>query len=118
MINLHPSVTAGDGREIDQSRSIKKVDKLDNMIACAQCGFIVDLTKRTTGDSQGAIPSGGATANSATVTPPSPGIAFTDAYADPVDTRSGCPFCNSMNPRAHDRGRTGFERARHSVENL
>lgn len=51
-------------------------------------------------------------------TPPGPGVAFTDSYADPVDTNSGCPFCNSLNPKAADRGQTGFERPKINLENL
>ena len=42
---VHPSPTAGDGRVIEQSIFIKKADKRDNMIRCAQCGFILDLDK-------------------------------------------------------------------------
>lgn len=118
MIVFHPGPNAGDGREIYQSHFIKKSDRLDNMIYCAQCGFVVDLTKRSTGDSLGAIASGSATQKTGSGTPPKPGIAFTDSYADPVDTNSGCPLCNSMNPRAIGRGKTGFERPRRSVENL
>ena len=115
---LHPGPNAGNGREIDQSRYIKKSNRLDDIVQCAQCGWYVDLRKRTTGPSLGAIPSGSATQLTATETPPGPGIAFTDTYADPVDTNSGCPLCNTMNPRATGRGQTGFERPRKSVENL
>lgn len=99
---VHPTESAGDGLVIEQSRYIKKSDKLDNMIECAQCGFIVNLDKRSTGPSMGAI--GSPTAQTGTIVPPKPGISATDNYADPVDTNSGCPFCNSMNPRAIGRG--------------
>lgn len=114
---VHPTPSAGDGRQIDQSRYIKKVDRLDNMIECAQCGFIVDLTKRPTGDSLGAIASGSAIQLTSTFTPPL-GASQTDQYADPVDTNSGCPFCNTLNAQAKGRGMTGFERPHRSVENL
>jgi hypothetical protein len=102
MISLHPSESARDGKIIEQSIYIKKTDKLDNMIECAQCGFMVDLNRRATGPSMGAI--GSPTPKSATVSPPSPGVSSTDQFADPVDTNSGCPFCNSMNPKAIGRG--------------
>lgn len=102
MDSLHPSESAGDGLVIEQSRYIKRSDRLDNIIECAQCGWNVDLNKRSTGPSMGAI--GTPTSKSGTVTPPNPGISVTDNYADPVDTNSGCPFCNSMNPRAIGRG--------------
>jgi len=114
---VHPGPNASDGKEIYQSRYIKKSDQLDKMIECAQCGFTVNLRTRETGDSLGAIPSGSATQYSSTFTPPR-GASFTDQYADPVDTKSGCPFCNTMNPRAVGRGETGFERPHKSVENL
>ncbi len=65
----------------------------------------------------GAIPEGSATQLTSTFTPPR-GAAQTDQYADPVDTNSGCPFCNTMNPQATGRGMTGFERFRSSLENL
>lgn len=107
-IAVHPTTTARDGQVIEQSHYIKKSEKLDNMIECAQCGFMVDLSKRSTGDSLGAIPSGGATAKSATVSPPAPGVSTTDSYADPVDTNSGCPLCNSMNPKAKGRENDPF----------
>jgi len=114
---VHPGPNAGDGREIVQSRYIKKSDTLDDMIACAQCGFIVDLKKRATGPSQGAIPSGSATQKTGTISGPGL-VTTTDYYADPVDTNSGCPLCNTMNPRATGRGYTGFERPRQSIENF
>ena len=93
---VHPTETAGDGRRIEQSLSIKPTDRPDRHIQCAQCGFQVDLDKRATGDSLGAI--GTPTARSQTVNPPKPGVSFTDQFADPVDTNTGCPFCNSLNP--------------------
>lgn len=114
---LHPGPNAGDGRVIDQSFYIRNDERLDNIINCAQCGWQMDLTKRGTGDSLGAIPSGSARQLTATVNVPR-GTSFTDQYADPVDTKSGCPFCNSLNPMAIGRGKTGFERPRNSVENL
>lgn len=106
---VHPTLSAGDGKIIDQSRFIPPTDKLDKMITCAQCGFVVDLSQRATGPSFGAISS--FTPVSKTVSPPAPGVSFTDQYADPQDTNSGCPFCNSMNPQAIGRGETGFEKA-------
>ena len=115
---VHPGPNAGDGRVIEQSHWIKKSDQLDNVIACAMCGWNMDLNKRGTGDSLGAIPSGSATPKTSTFTPPGPGTIQTDVYADPVDTNSGCPFCNTQNPKAVYRGRTGFERPKRSVENL
>lgn len=118
MIAMHPSPSARDGREIEQSRYIKRAEKLDRIIECAQCGFMIDLNKRSTGGSMGAIPSGGASQLMGSGTPPGPGIAFTDTYADPIDTNSGCPFCNTMNPQAKGRGRTGFESPRASIENF
>src|SRR6266403_6309130 len=105
--SVHPSPSASDGRPIEQSRYIKKSEKLDAMIQCAQCGFIVDLTKRATGDSLGAIASGSATQVTTSFTPPL-GASFTDQYADPVDTNSGCPFCNSMNPKGKGRSNNPF----------
>src|ERR1700756_4076345 len=99
MITVHPSPSARDGREIEQSHYIKRADRLDNMIQCAMCGWIVDLTKRPEGDSLGAIPSGSANQLTSSFTPPG-GASFTDQYADPIDTNSGCPFCNTLNPRA------------------
>lgn len=101
MNSVHPTPSASDGEEIEQSHYIKKSDKLDRMIECAQCGFIVDLSKRSTGASLGAIGDPTITTNSGT--PPAPGILFTDTFGDPVDTHSGCPLCNSMNPRAKGR---------------
>lgn len=95
--SIHPSPSAGDGRPIEQSRFIKKSDKLERIIQCAQCGMFVDLNKRATGDSLGAI--GAPQAKTGTVNPPKPGISFVDNYADVSDTNSGCPFCNSLNPQ-------------------
>lgn len=118
MIAQHPTETASDGRRIDQSHYISKADNLDDMIECAMCGFLVDLTKRPTGDSFGAIPEGSATPLTGSGVPRAPGIPFTDQYAESVDTNSGCPFCNSLNPFAVGRGRTGFERPKKSLENL
>lgn len=117
MITVHPGPNAGNGKVIEQSHYIKDRDRLDDMIRCAQCGFIIDLTKRSTGDSLGAILSGSAVQKTQTFTPPR-GASFTDQFADPVDTQSGCPFCNTLNPKAIGRGRTGFERPHKSVENL
>lgn len=117
MIAVHPGPNAGNGKIIEQSHYIKESDKLDDMIQCAMCGFIINLTKRSTGDSLGAIPSGSATPLTSTFTPPR-GASFTDQYADPVDTQSGCPLCNTLNPRGIGRGKTGFERPHKSVENL
>lgn len=51
MNSVHPGPNAGDGRVIEQSHFIKKSDKLDNIIQCAQCGWNVDLTKRSSGPS-------------------------------------------------------------------
>ena len=145
MIAQHPTESASDGRRIDQSHYIQHADRLDDMIQCAQCGWIIDLTKRSTGDSLGAIPEGSAIPNGgSTFWAPSPPLAVgtlvseaklesagngfphggvvgspeIDYFADPVDTGSGCPFCNTLNPFAVGRGKTGFERPRGSVENL
>lgn len=118
MISQHPSESARDGRVIEQSKYIKKSDQLDKIIECAQCGFMVNLRTRSTGPSMGAIAEGSATQKTGTGTPPGPGIAFTDSYADPVDTNSGCPLCNSRNPQAKGRGMTGFERPKSSIENM
>jgi len=114
---VHPGPNASDGKAPYQSRYIKPSDRLDNYVECAQCGWKINLNTRGTGDSMGAIPSGSATQYTATFTPPG-GASFTDQYADPVDTKSGCPLCNTLNPRAVGRGETGFERPRKSVENL
>ena len=114
---VHPGPNAGNGKIIEQSRYIAPSDNLDNIIKCAQCGWQMDLNKRGTGDSLGAIPSGSATQLTSTFTVPR-GTSFTDLYADPIDTGSGCPFCNTMNPKAVGRGMTGFERPHRSVENL
>jgi hypothetical protein len=114
---VHPGPNAGRGRTIDQSYYIKKSDRLDQHLECAQCGWNMDLASRGSGDSMGAIPSGSATQETGTFTPPQ-GASQTDQYADPVDTNSGCPLCNTMNPRAVGRGMTGFERPKKSVENL
>jgi hypothetical protein len=115
--SVHPGPNAADGRQIDQSRYIRDDMQLDDMIKCGQCGFIMNLKTRGTGDSLGAIPSGSATQKTSTFTPPR-GASFTDQYSDPVDTNSGCPVCNTKNPRAVGRGMTGFERPHRSVENL
>lgn len=116
MRSVHPSPTAGDGLEIEQSRYIKKADRLDRMIRCAQCGFIVDLTKRGSGDSLGAI--GSPTIKTGSGKPPDPGISFSDTYGDPVDTKSGCPFCNSLNPEASGRSSDPWTTNSRNVENL
>ena len=117
---VHPGPNAGDGLEIEQSRYIKKADKLDNMIECAQCGWIVDLTKRPTGNSLGAVTPSGTQLTGAVVPAgsPVPYVSWMDNWYDIVDANSGCPFCNSKNPQAIDRGKTGFEKPHRSVENL
>jgi DNA-directed RNA polymerase subunit RPC12/RpoP len=102
MNSIHPTETASDGREFEQSRYIKHSDSLDRYIECGQCGFLVNLKVRAVGPSMGAIPA--AAAKTGTISPPGPGTPTTDNYADPVDTNSGCPFCNSMNPKAIGRG--------------
>jgi len=114
---LHPSESARDGQPIEQSIYIKKSDLLDDYIECAECGWYVNLRVRSTGDSLGAItPSG--TQLSKTFTPPGPGTSQTDKYFDVVDTNSGCPFCNSMNPRAVGRDSDPFTFNTKNVENL
>jgi hypothetical protein len=115
MQQQHPSPTARDGRIIEQSHYIKKSDTLDDIIQCAQCGFMVNLIHRPTGDSLGAI--GNPTIKTSTFTPPG-GASFTDTYGDPVDTNSGCPFCNSMNPKAKGRETDPFTFNTKNVENL
>lgn len=127
--SLHPSPTASDGQPIDQSHYIKKSERLDNMIECAQCGFIVDLTKRSTGKSMGAIPNPTITTGSITDSqignirnPPIPPYralaAFSDSYGDPVDSNSGCPFCNSMNPKGLGRDTDPFFANVKNIENF
>lgn len=100
--SVHPEANAGDGKVIEQSVSIKKTDPMDRRIQCAQCGFYVDLDTRATGDSLGAI-TAPESLTTETITPPGPGIAMSDTFADPIDTNSGCPFCNSMNPQGKRR---------------
>ena len=87
MEQLHPTSSAGDGKVIEQSHYIKKSDKLDNIIECAQCGWNVNLTNRPTGDSLGAI--GNPTFTTKTINPPAPGVSQSDTYGDPVDPNSG-----------------------------
>lgn len=113
---LHPSPSAGDGKVIEQSHYIKKSDKLDNIIECAQCGWNVNLTNRPTGDSLGAI--GNPTFTTKTINPPAPGVSQSDTYGDPVDTNSGCPFCNSMNPKASGRDTDPFTFNTRNVSDL
>lgn len=113
---LHPSETAREGKVIEQSVYIKRSDNVDHIVECAQCGFMVNLNKRSIGPSLGAI--GNPTASSATVSPPSPGVSFTDTFADPVDTGSGCPFCNSMNPKGIGRDTSPWDRVNTNLENL
>lgn len=116
MEQLHPTPSARDGKVIEQSHYIKNSDKLDNIVQCAQCGFMVNLRTRSTGDSLGAI--GAPQIKTGSGTPPKPGIAFTDTYGDPVDTRSGCPLCNSMNPKAKGRDSDPWTTNSKNVENL
>lgn len=116
MKSVHPTGSARDGLVIEQSVYIKKSDRLDNIIECAQCGFMVDLSKRSTGPSLGAIPNPTFVTDQGT--PPKPGIPFSDTHGDPVDTRSGCPFCNSLNSRADGRYSDPWTTNTKNVENL
>jgi hypothetical protein len=112
--DIHPTATSGDGKVIEQSRFIKKSDHLDNVVSCSQCGFYVDLDKRPTGDSLGAIAA--PTLKTQTVVPPAPGISAIDNFGDPVNNSGGCPLCGSLNVVGKLRGKgfgTGI-----SVENL
>lgn len=77
---------------------------------------MVNLANRSTGPSLGAI--GNPNIITATGTPPGPGVLFTDTYGDPVDTKSGCPLCNSMNPTASGRDTDPFTFNTKNVENL
>ena len=115
MNDLHPGPDSSDGRVIDQSHYIKKSDRIDRIIECAQCGWNVDLSKRAQGDSLGAI--GNPTIKTSTFTPPR-GALQTDTYGDPVDTNSGCPFCNSLNPKGNGRDSDPWVTNTRNVENL
>lgn len=142
-VAVHPTPTAADGEEVEQSHYIKKADKLDRYIYCAQCGYPVNMAKRSTGDSLGAI--GNPTLKVTTFYVPSPSLAVgtlpspikgpetegantlhggvasiseTDKFGDPVDTNSGCPLCNSMNPQGIGRDSDPFAFKSIDVENF
>lgn len=102
MQSVHPGPNAGNGRLIDQSLYLKKSDKKDNFVQCAQCGWYVNLDERATGDDLG-LPD--PTTSSDTVKPPAPGISFTENFGVPVVTQSGCPFCRSLNVKGKLRDR-------------
>lgn len=102
--SIHPSETAGDGKIIEQSRYIKKTDKVDRRINCAQCGFPVDLETRATGADSYDLPE--PVSSTETIDPPGPGISQSDTFAEPVDDRgAGCPLCRSMNPQGVNRAK-------------
>lgn len=116
MNSVHPGPNAADGKIIEQSHYIKKSDKLDRIIRCAQCGYYVNLQKRSTGPSLGAI--GAPTLSSDAVSPPDPGIDYTEYFGDPVDTNSGCPLCNSMNPKGSGRNSDPWTTNSRNVSNF
>ena len=125
--SIHPSPSAGDGDIIEQSTSLKSSDKKENFIECAQCGFLVNLDKRASGDSLGAIGTPSFTKQIITFPVPTgsdPNVKSTnggfgpheeasgvgtvgnktsDTFGDPIDTKNGCPFCNTMNPKGKKR---------------
>ena len=113
---VHPTESASDGREIETSTSIKRSDLSDRYIRCSQCGFPTNLRTRPTGPSMGAI--GTPNFKTESGTPPGPGVSFSDTFGDPVDTNSGCPFCNSMNPRGSGRDSDPWIKVSSNLENL
>lgn len=103
--NIHPTETSGDGKVIEQSKYIKKTDRLDNIVNCAQCGFPVNLDKRSTGDDFYTLDAS-ITTSTETFTPPGPGTSQSDTFGEPADDPGkGCPLCRSMNPRGINRNK-------------
>lgn len=96
--DVHPSPTASSGRPIEKSNYPKPGDRPENFIECAQCGFVLDTTVVSGGDSMGSVTN--FTPVSKTVSLPVPKgaapISYTYRYSDVTDT-NGCPLCGSMN---------------------
>ena len=121
MISMHPTETSGSGKLQTQSRYIKKSDSLDEICECGQCGFLVDLKQRPSGDSYGAVAS--PQVKSDTVAAPfwkDPTVkvaSYTNTYGDPVGG-PGCPLCGTLNPQAKGRGQSGFDRRVRSILGL
>jgi hypothetical protein len=118
--DVHPTATAGDGRRIRQGLQ-KPGDPDDNRLQCSQCGFFFNPDRDAEGDTGSDNESAGTiTANTA--------ITISNTAANlPVHLRdvatfletsrtvkdpthgSGCPFCNSLNPRGQFRNDRSFD---------
>jgi ssDNA-binding Zn-finger/Zn-ribbon topoisomerase 1 len=121
LIPVHPTETAGTGQQQKQSFYLKKSDIPDNIVECAQCGFLVDLRQHPSGDSYGAVGNptiktdnvGAPFWQDTTVKVPS----YTETYGDPQPT-AGCPLCGTLNPQAKGRGQSGFDKTVKSILGL
>lgn len=61
------------------------------------CGFQFDDDTNSQGDTQDSPGIQYGAASTATVTPPAPGVPFSDTTVDPTVV-GGCPFCGTFNP--------------------
>jgi len=106
MNDVHPTETSGDGQPIIQSRylHLSSGDTVDRRINCAQCGMIVNLDTRATGDDIYNLDAS-ITTTTQSFTPPR-GISQSDTFGNPQDDMgSGCPLCRSKNPEGRLRGK-------------
>lgn len=117
--DVHPTGTAGSGREI-YSRRGSPSDAPEDRVECAQCGFHVSLRRDTQGDGD----SNGieirdvtySVANTQANLPihlrdVSSFLVSSVAKKEPFVT-SGCPFCGSFNSRGVGRDRDPFLKSR------
>lgn len=111
--DIHPSGTAGDGRNIRRRTTYKPGDRQIEIIRCAQCGMFFRDGIDTEGDSSD---SPGVTQVATTVTvsadnsklpqPLKNMTAFQNGATVDISDQTigaGCRFCGSMNPRGSKR---------------
>ena len=121
MISVHPTESADSGKLQHQSFFIKKSDIPDQIVECAQCGFLVDLRQHPSGDSYGAV--GNPLINTDNVGAPfwqDPTVqvpSYVETYGDPQPT-AGCPLCGTLNPQGKGRGTSGFDKTVKSILGL
>lgn len=100
--DLHPSPTAGDGKQIPTAKYHYPTDKPDHHLKCALCGFQFDADINQQGDTLLSPGIQYLAPVTQTVKLPVPAgaapISFTEVIVEPK-VIAGCPFCGTFNPR-------------------
>jgi hypothetical protein len=99
--DLHPSGSAGDGKQIPTATYSYPTDKPDHHLKCALCGFQFDADVNQQGDTLLSPGISYAAPETQTVNLPVPAgaapISYTETIVEP-SVVGGCPFCGSFNP--------------------